>query len=372
MIRKDSMTAGMKKAAVINDLSGLGKCSLVADISVLSAMGVQACPVPTAVLTAQTGYETYLLRDMTELMTGFTSCWSKMGQTFDGILTGFFLNAKQAEIALDFAERFAADETVLLVDPVMGDRGKCYKNFSGELLEAIGCLVKRADIITPNITELALLCGEDPAELVRSTEMSAGETINAAVRETAFASDVCVEENMRECCFRLTSLARSLIDRNVKADRTDKNGTKNESGMTDETVRMNGTGRTDESGMTDGAGRTHEAGRPDETGQPGKTGTRGKTVLVTGIPYGKRIGTLLVTEEEQCVITAPREPGGYSGTGDLFAAAVLGGTLLGKPLRDAVSTACDFLSKAVASAAQNHVDANDGTDYEEYLSLLVP
>ena len=47
------------RAAVINDLSGLGRCSLTADIAVLAAMGIEACPLPTAVLTAQTGYEGY-------------------------------------------------------------------------------------------------------------------------------------------------------------------------------------------------------------------------------------------------------------------------------------------------------------------------
>lgn len=43
------------KVAVLNDLAGFGRCSLTAAISVLSAMGVQPCPLPTAVLSAQTG-----------------------------------------------------------------------------------------------------------------------------------------------------------------------------------------------------------------------------------------------------------------------------------------------------------------------------
>ncbi len=54
----------MKKIAVINDLSGLGKCSLTAAIPVISVMGVQACPFPTAVLSNQTGYESYFCEDL--------------------------------------------------------------------------------------------------------------------------------------------------------------------------------------------------------------------------------------------------------------------------------------------------------------------
>lgn len=53
------------KVAVLNDLAGFGRCSLTAAISVLSAMGVQPCPLPTAVLSAQTGFESYFFQDLT-------------------------------------------------------------------------------------------------------------------------------------------------------------------------------------------------------------------------------------------------------------------------------------------------------------------
>ena len=65
ILRRGMMT---KKAVLINDLSGLGKCSLTAAISVLSVMGIQACPMPTAVLTSQTGFESFYCNDCTDNM----------------------------------------------------------------------------------------------------------------------------------------------------------------------------------------------------------------------------------------------------------------------------------------------------------------
>lgn len=146
-----------KKIAVINDLSGFGRCSLTAAISVISAMGVQPCPLPTAILTAQTGYPAYYCDDYTEKMEHFRREWKKMGQSFDGIYTGFVASEEQIRQIFHFIDTFDAPDTFLLVDPVLGDDGKTYDLFTPSLLEQMKKLALRADIITPNLTELALL-----------------------------------------------------------------------------------------------------------------------------------------------------------------------------------------------------------------------
>lgn len=146
-----------KKIAVINDLSGFGRCSLTAAISVISAMGVQPCPLPTAILTAQTGYPAYYCDDYTEKMEYFRREWKKMGQSFDGIYTGFVASEEQIRQIFHFIDTFDAPDTFLLVDPVLGDDGKTYDLFTPSLLEQMKKLALRADIITPNLTELALL-----------------------------------------------------------------------------------------------------------------------------------------------------------------------------------------------------------------------
>ena len=101
----------MKKIAVINDLSGFGKCSLTAAIPVLSVQGVQACPLPTAVLSNQTGYPDYCSVDFTENLPSFISQWKKLEPHFDGILTGFVSDIRQIKIIEDFCRDFKKDDT---------------------------------------------------------------------------------------------------------------------------------------------------------------------------------------------------------------------------------------------------------------------
>lgn len=149
----------MKKVAVIQDMSSFGKCSLTAAIPVLSVMGVQAVPLPTAILTSQTEYPSYYCEDLTSKMHHFTDEWSKLGAAFDGIHTGFVTGKEQIENIFSFLDLFYKEGTTLLVDPVMGDRGEMYDVFTDELIGYMKELVKRANIITPNVTECCLLTG---------------------------------------------------------------------------------------------------------------------------------------------------------------------------------------------------------------------
>lgn len=160
-----------KKIAVINDLSGFGRCSLTAAVSVISVMGVQPCPLPTAILSAQTGYPSYYCDDYTDKMEVFRQEWEKMGARFDGIYTGFLANEAQAEHILRFLDTFYKEGTFLLVDPVLGDEGKVFKMFSEKLLCRMRELVLRADVITPNLTELCLLTDTDYQQVQNLTEI---------------------------------------------------------------------------------------------------------------------------------------------------------------------------------------------------------
>lgn len=160
----------MKKAALINDLSGFGKCSLTAAIPVISVMGIQACPLPTAVLTAQTGFESYYCDDYTDRMDIFTEEWRKMGESFDGIYSGFLANAQQIDKVLHFLEVFQGKDTLFLADPVLGDHGETYDVFTPALLEGMKKLTLQATVITPNLTELCLLAEEDYERLTSCSQ----------------------------------------------------------------------------------------------------------------------------------------------------------------------------------------------------------
>ena len=134
----------MKKIAVIQDLSGLGKCSLTAAIPVISVMGVQAVPLPTAVLSNQTGYPSYYCDNYTEHMEQIMDEWEKRGFSPDGIYTGFLADEEQADKILDFLRRFRKEKTMVLVDPVMGDNGSAYGIYTEGLREKMLQLVGKA------------------------------------------------------------------------------------------------------------------------------------------------------------------------------------------------------------------------------------
>lgn len=151
----------VKRVAVINDLSGLGKCSLAAAIPVLSILGVQPCPMPTAILTNQTGYDSYYCDDYTDRMDHYTKEWSKRGLTLDGIYSGFLGSEAQVDKILNFCDIFRKDDTLFLVDPVMGDSGKVYDIYTPALRRKMLELVFHADVITPNLTECCILTGTD-------------------------------------------------------------------------------------------------------------------------------------------------------------------------------------------------------------------
>ena len=181
-----------KKIAVINDLSGFGKCSLTAAISVIAAMGVQPCPLPTAVLSAQTGYPSYYSDDYTDRMESIYKEWEKMQVHFDGIYTGFMSGEHQIRKVLGFLDIFYKKDTFFLVDPIMGDNGNRFPIFTSELVAEMRSLVSRADIITPNLTELCLLTGTDyemikvmteEKHLVTAAEQMAGNLMAEGTKE---------------------------------------------------------------------------------------------------------------------------------------------------------------------------------------------
>lgn len=156
-----------KKLAVINDLSGYGRCSLTVALPVVSAMGVQCCPVPTSILSNHTGYPVYFFDDYTEKLPAYIGKWKELGLSFDGILTGFLGSAEQIEVVEDFLRCFTtrpslgesqeSGYTKVIIDPIMGDHGKVYSTLTPELCDRMKCLAARADVLTPNLTEACIL-----------------------------------------------------------------------------------------------------------------------------------------------------------------------------------------------------------------------
>lgn len=151
----------MKKIAAIHDLSCFGRCALTVIIPLLSAMGHQTIPIPTALLSTHTGgFEQPYFRDLTDDMTSIARHLEQVGVSFDAIYSGFLGSARQIEVVQDIIRRFGGRGPVL-VDPVMGDDGKLYSTYTDELVRGMAELCRSADIITPNLTEAHFLTGLD-------------------------------------------------------------------------------------------------------------------------------------------------------------------------------------------------------------------
>lgn len=143
-----------KRLALINDITGFGRCSVTVELPIISALKIQVCPLPTAILSVHTGFENYFLDDYTNRMYAYMKSWRLNNLEFDGIATGFLGSAAQIEIVSNFLKNSSAQ---ILIDPVMGDHGKIYKTYTQEMCIKMRDLLKFADLVTPNLTEACQL-----------------------------------------------------------------------------------------------------------------------------------------------------------------------------------------------------------------------
>lgn len=146
-----------KKIAIINDISGYGRCSISVIQPIVSHLGIQGCPVPTAIFSNHTGFPSFYRQDFTRHMQAYIDEWKKLELEFDGIMTGFLGSARQIDIVERFIQDFRRDKTIVLVDPVMGDNGHIYPTYNRRMCEGMKRLLAYADIITPNLTEACFL-----------------------------------------------------------------------------------------------------------------------------------------------------------------------------------------------------------------------
>lgn len=165
-----------KKTVIIQDISCFGKCSSTVALPIVSAFDVECALLPTALLSAHTGFPKFTCFDLTKEMETTLLDWKALSLSFDGFFSGYMLSDKQASLALDCLDLLVKKDSLVLVDPVMGDDGKAYAMLNESFGEKMRALVSRADIITPNLTEAALLL-EKPAVLSEYDENFIEETL---------------------------------------------------------------------------------------------------------------------------------------------------------------------------------------------------
>ena len=154
----------MKRIITIQDISCVGKCSLTVALPVISACGVEAAVIPTAVLSTHTAFRDFTFCDLTDEIEPVSAHLKKENISFDAIYTGYLGSFRQLEIMHKFFEDFRTDDSIIFIDPVMGDRGVLYPGFTQEFADSMARLCAKADVIVPNLTEACFMLHEEYIE----------------------------------------------------------------------------------------------------------------------------------------------------------------------------------------------------------------
>ena len=272
----------MKRIATVQDISCLGKCSLTVALPVISAMGVEASVVPTAVLSTHTMFSRCYKRDLTEDIPEILNHWEEEEFRFDAIYTGYLGSKEQIALAMDLFHKFRTEDNLMIVDPVMGDHGRLYDGFDEDFAAAMTDLCGMADMILPNMTEACVLLGMEYDENYdRATVQMMLKKLTAQGARAALLTGLSFEEG---------------------------------------------------------------------------------TVGIMG--YDSRTGEFFEHFGERIAAT-------YHGTGDLFAAAFVGGLMRGLSLPRALAVAADFTRECIRVTVEEGDGAAYGVKFEKVIPWLV-
>ena len=161
----------MKKIVTIQDISCVGKCSLTVALPIISAMGIETCILPTAVLSTHTAFKKFTFRDLTEDISRISDVWKKENISFDAIYTGYLGSIEQIEILKNFFKEFKTNTSFIFADPAMADNGKLYSGFNIEFTQKMKELCAISDIIAPNITECCFMLNKEYKEEYSENEI---------------------------------------------------------------------------------------------------------------------------------------------------------------------------------------------------------
>ncbi len=159
------MTYPYKRVLTIQDISCVGQCSLTVALPIISACGLETAVLPSAVLSTHTGgFKDFTFRDLTDDLPKILEHWKKENIQFDAFYTGYLGSAKQIAYVRDILHSVRKKESVNIIDPAMADNGRLYVGFDSAFVETMKPLIGDADYVLPNITEAALLTGNEYRE----------------------------------------------------------------------------------------------------------------------------------------------------------------------------------------------------------------
>lgn len=216
------------KIALINDYSGFGRCSIAVQLPVISMLKVQCCPLPTSIFSNHTGFPDFAYQDYTEYMDNYIKMWEKLDLSFKGICSGFLGSSEQINIVRSFIKRFKTDETIVVVDPVMGDYGRIYPTYTKEMCDKMKELVALADIVTPNLTEACILTGTEYKEQWKIKEihelarkvahLGASKVVITGILQKSFLCNLCLDTTNPENEFHMIKTHKEGTSRSGTGD----------------------------------------------------------------------------------------------------------------------------------------------------------
>lgn len=196
----------VKRILTMQDLSCVGQCSLTVALPILSAYGVEAAVLPTAVLSNHTMFKGWSYMDLTPETENIFKYWKLNGFKFDGFLLGYLGKKELMDIAERCFDEFSSESAPIIIDPAFGDNGKLYGGFDWEYVAAMRNLLRRADVILPNITEACFLMGkkyrqtydmEYVGELTSAlSEITAGKVIITGVEQSGEIGEIIHEKDI--------------------------------------------------------------------------------------------------------------------------------------------------------------------------------
>ena len=152
----------MKRLLTIQDISCVGQCSTTVALPLVSACGVECAVLPPAILSNHTGgFKSWTFADLTPELRKVEAKWIELGVKFDAFYTGYVCESHIDPI-LSIVKTCARPGAVRIVDPAMADNGRLYTGFAADFPKKMARLVDGADYVLPNLTEAALLVGDEP------------------------------------------------------------------------------------------------------------------------------------------------------------------------------------------------------------------
>jgi pyridoxine kinase len=149
----------MKRILTVQDISCVGRCSLTVALPIISAAGVEAGVLPTAVLSTHTMFPKFTFCDLTDEIEPISKTFSELDIDFDAIYTGYLGSFRQLGLVSELIDRHKSEKCRVVIDPCMADNGKLYKGFTPEFAAAMAKLCGKADLIIPNLTEACFMLG---------------------------------------------------------------------------------------------------------------------------------------------------------------------------------------------------------------------